>query len=151
MSNTQSAKEAINGACCLLVVVLILVGWVWSKVFSSRNSAAASSQQAQSNMPDLGSDCRVAVNGPPRGATVAISPEAEQKYQDALMGRDKIGITDLLVANQIWFAPNGTKVRVIGYGDFDDGVDTYHVRVESGDHGTEDGYLGPASVLKPWQ
>ena len=64
-----------------------------------------------------------------RGVPVAANSEAFDRLVTLAVADDTTGISHMMLAGQVWTAPNGTRCKVI-----DSGFAVYEVRILEGDH-----------------
>ncbi len=62
-------------------------------------------------------------------APVAVSREAFDRLVTLAVADDTTGISHMMLAGQVWTAPNGTRCKVI-----DPGFTVYEVRILEGDY-----------------
>lgn len=79
---------------------------------------------------------------------VAISEKANSDLNDAAAAKDQIGYEKVLLANRAYPVPTGTKAKVIGFGSGLLGISTLHIRLMSGSHLGDDGWVEQLNFQK---
>ncbi len=72
---------------------------------------------------------------------VATTEQANSDMNDAAAAKDQIGYDKVLLDDRAFPVKIGTQAKVIGFGSGLAGISTLHVRIESGSHLGDDGWV----------
>lgn len=120
----------MTGILILLVVVLRLEG------------CGASTQQASppAAVPlTIGTEGRLTTGDV--DVVVGKDAQAEQELSQAAAAGDKVGYRQIVDQGRAYLVLDGTRAKLLGYGDGLMGADVYHVRILSGSASGQDGWV----------
>lgn len=145
----KAAKQAQQGfiGCISTVVVLVIFGIVgFNSCASNTSSSTDNSNTMASSSINIGDD-GVLRNGDNQ-VPVAASEQAQSDLTNAAVAKDEVGYEQIFLRGDAFMVPAGTKAKLIGYGSGLLGAAVYHIRIEGGDHDTEDGWVPMEWLVK---